>query len=54
MSIFGLTAEIFRGIKEFAKKNAVMMIALCAAIATSFVVPPDREYLGYFDVRTLV
>ncbi len=38
---------------RFAKKNAVMLIALFAALVTSCIVPPDKEYLGYFDYRTL-
>ena len=37
----------------FVRKNAVMFIALAAAAATSFIVPPDREYAGYFDFKTL-
>ena len=37
----------------FAKKNAVMLIALVAAIVTAFIVPPDKEYVGYFDYKTL-
>ena len=37
----------------FAKKNAVMLIALLAAILTMFFVPLDAEYLGYFDFKTL-
>lgn len=37
----------------FIKKNAVMCIALVAAFVTAVIVPPDREYLGYFDLRTL-
>ncbi len=37
----------------FAKKNAVMLIAFLAAVITSFFVPPDAEYIGYFDFRTL-
>ena len=32
----------------FAKKNAVMLIAALAALVTSFIVPPDAEYIGYF------
>lgn len=39
--------------RGFAKKNAVMLVALAAAIATSVLVPPDGEYLGYFDYKTL-
>ncbi|MBQ7055000.1 MAG: citrate transporter [Oscillospiraceae bacterium] len=37
----------------FFKKNAVMSIALAAAIITSIIVPPDRAYIGYFDFKTL-
>ncbi len=43
----------FRFIKDFVKKNTVMVIALLAATVTMFLVPPDREYLGYFDYKTL-
>lgn len=38
---------------DFAKKNTVFLIALAAAIITMFIVPPDGEYLGYFDFKTL-
>ena len=38
---------------SFIKTNAVVLIAAFAAIVTSFIVPPDREYLGYFDFKTL-
>ncbi len=41
-------------VKEFIKKNTVMVIAFCAAVITSFFVTPDKEYLGYFDFKTLV
>ncbi len=37
----------------FARKNVVMLIALFAALITSFIVPPDKAYLKYFDVKTL-
>ena len=40
-------------VKEFIKKNIVMVIALFAAIITSFIVIPDKEYFGYFDFKTL-
>ena len=40
-------------IKGFVKKNAVMLIAAICALVTSFIVPPDRQYLGYFDFKTL-
>ena len=35
------------------RKNVVMVIAMVAAAVTCFLVPPDRAYLGYFDVKTL-
>ena len=35
------------------KKNVVMLVALAAALITMFIVPPDKEYLGYFDFKTL-
>lgn len=37
----------------FVKKNVVMTAALAAAVITSFFIPPDREYLDYFDCKTL-
>lgn len=37
----------------FVKANAVVLIAALAAIVTSFIIPPDSEYLGYFDFKTL-
>ena len=37
----------------FIKKNAVMLIAALAAIVTSIIIPPDSEYIGYFDFKTL-
>ena len=38
---------------SFLRKNVVMLVALLAAVVTCFIVPPDKEYLGYFDVKTL-
>lgn len=40
-------------ITAFVKKNAVMVIALLAAIITSIFIPVDKEYFGYFDYKTL-
>lgn len=37
----------------FAKKNVVMIIAGLCALVTCFIVPPDSEYLDYFDLKTL-
>lgn len=36
------------------KKNPIVCIAWALAIATCFMVKPDREYLTYFDYKTLV
>ena len=30
-----------------------MTVAFAAALVTSFIVPPDREYISYFDFKTL-
>ncbi len=38
---------------HFIAKNTVMVVALAAAIITSFIIPPDGLYLGYFDFKTL-
>ncbi len=35
------------------KKQPVLCIALLAALVTCFFVPPDRQYAGYFDLKTL-
>ena len=40
-------------ISEFAKKNVVMLIAFTSALTTCFIVPPDSEYINYFDFKTL-
>ena len=45
--------SVFRASFAFIKKNAVMFAALTAAVITALIVPPDAEYLGYFDLRTL-
>ena len=43
----------FAYIWAFIKKNAVLCVALLAALITSFIVPPDKAYLDYFDWKTL-
>ena len=45
--------HLYSSLTGFAKKNVVMLVALVAALITCFIVPPDKEYLGYFDVKTL-
>ena len=38
---------------RFMKKNIVFCVAATAAVITCFFVPPDADYLGYFDWKTL-
>ena len=38
---------------SFCKKNAVMLIALLAAVVTTIYIPIDSRYLKYFDYKTL-
>ena len=40
-------------IKSFFEKETVLCIAALCAIATMFLVPPDRHYLEYIDFRVL-
>lgn len=45
--------NIFTHARAFVEKNAVMCIAFFVAVVTSFIVPPDHAYAGYFDYKTL-
>ncbi len=45
--------KIELSVLHFAKKNIVMSIAFLAAVLTSFVIPIDKEYITYFDYKTL-
>jgi len=40
-------------VKAFVKQNPVVTVAAVAALITMFLVPPDAQYLTYFDWRTL-
>ena len=40
-------------VKQFVKSNPVLLIAATLALVTSFMVKPDRQYLSYFDFKTL-
>ncbi|MBQ7336918.1 MAG: citrate transporter [Clostridia bacterium] len=40
-------------IATFLRRNTVLCIAMLAAALTGVAVPPDAQYLGYFDGRTL-
>jgi len=46
-------SELLRKTGKFARKNIVMLIALLLAIVTCFLIPPDKQYLGYLDFNTL-
>ncbi len=50
---FDIGLFLHNRVLPFVKKNAVLLIALCAALITSFIVPPDKAYLDYFDWKTL-
>lgn len=45
--------KIFNIIFEFIKKNPVLTISFALAILTSIAVPIDKNYISYFDFRTL-
>lgn len=38
---------------DFVKREAVLCIAVLLALVSMFFVPPDAEYAGYIDLRTL-
>ena len=50
---FGLNEDKTTKIKTVLKDNIVLIIAILAAVVTSIIIPPDREYLDYFDFKTL-
>ena len=40
-------------IRSFIKREPVLLIAALAALISCFFVPPDAEYIGYMDMRTI-
>lgn len=38
---------------EFIKAHTVLFIAIVLAVFSAFIVPPDKEYLGYIDLKTI-
>ena len=40
-------------IRSFIRREPVLLIAALAALVSCFFVPPDADYLGYMDLRTL-
>ena len=54
MKILSLSKnELWCRLKTFVKENTVLIISFLAAVLTSFIIPVDREYLDYFDFKTL-
>ena len=45
--------EIKKKLFEFVKKETVLTVAILLAILSAVMVPPDGEYAGYIDFRTL-
>ena len=50
---FIVCEEFMSKVKHFVKSNPVLIIAAVLALATSFLVTPDKKYLEYFDFKTL-
>jgi Na+/H+ antiporter NhaD/arsenite permease-like protein len=45
--------HILTAVLGWMRKNAVLCVAIVAALTTSLIVPPDAAYLDYFDLKTL-
>lgn len=45
--------HFFAHVWAFIKKNAMLCVAIVAALVTSCIVPPDKAYSDYFDWKTL-
>lgn len=48
-----VTWKKMKSILKFLKNEIVLTVAAILAVISSFLVTPDREYLGYVDFRTL-
>ncbi len=44
---------ILHAVWNWIRQNIVLLIAFLAALVTSVIVPPDAQYLEYFDLKTL-
>ncbi|MCQ2463131.1 MAG: anion permease [Clostridia bacterium] len=40
-------------VKEFIKNECVMLLSALLAVISSFIIPPDKQYISYVDFRTL-
>lgn len=45
--------RITRALLEFWKRETVLSIAIILAVVSMFIIPPDRGYIAYIDIRTL-
>ena len=45
--------KIKNKIIEFVKKETVLTAAMVLAVLSAVMIPPDNEYIGYIDFRTL-
>ena len=45
--------KLKRKLSEFLKRETVLTVAVFLAIVSAVMTPPDREYAGYIDFRTL-
>lgn len=45
--------KIKNKIIEFVKKETVLSAAMVLAVLSAVMIPPDKEYIGYIDFRTL-
>lgn len=45
--------EFGKKVINFIKKETVLTVALVLAVISAIMIPPDREYAGYIDFRTL-
>ncbi len=48
-----MNAGLVNTITKSIKKNVILAVAVVGAVITSFIVPPDKDYFGYFDYKTL-
>lgn len=51
--IYSFLSDFFMSFFCVIKENIVLSIAAMAALITAFIVPPDSQYLSYFDFKTL-
>ncbi len=53
MTVKTFAKKAVRKAYRFSKKNTVTVIAFVAALITCFIIPPDKEYFGYIDFKTI-